>query len=56
MTTTYQTQIERLKERGLYGSTADPFWSREKKMHTCCGSTRSYYHKKGCKACEPDEA
>lgn len=45
------TQIELLKEQGLYGTTSDPFWNRKKKVHECCGSTRSFYHKKGCKAC-----
>lgn len=46
-----KTKIEKLKDAGLYGTAKDPFWDREKKMHTCCGSTRAYYHKKGCPAC-----
>lgn len=45
------TQIEQLKKDGLYGTAYDPFWDKKKKMHTCCGSTHSFYHKKGCKAC-----
>lgn len=48
MTKTYQTQIEKLKEKGLYGSTADPMWNPETRRHDCCGATRSYYHHKDC--------
>lgn len=44
-----ETQIEKLKKAGLFGSTGDPMWNG--KMHECCGSTRSYYHKDGCKLC-----
>ena len=51
---TGQTQIERLKETGHYGSVKDARWSREKKMHECCGSTRAYYHKQGCELCKRD--
>jgi hypothetical protein len=43
------SQIEKLKEKGLFGSTLDPLWDGE--MHKCCGSTRSFYHRKGCKLC-----
>lgn len=49
---TYQTQIERLKETGHYGSVADPYWNRKTKRHDCCGSPRAYYHRQGCKACK----
>lgn len=45
------TQIERLKKSGYYGSTKDPYWNKEKKQHDCCGATRAFYHKRGCKAC-----
>lgn len=44
-----KTQIEVLREQGLLGSALDPFWNG--KMHECCGSPRSYYHKPGCPAC-----
>lgn len=47
----YQTQIERLKQQGLYGSTRDPYWNRTTKRHDCCGAKRAFYHRKGCKAC-----
>lgn len=47
----YGSQIEALRADGLLGSALDPFWDKELKMHTCCGSTRSYYHKRGCHAC-----
>ncbi len=45
------TQIERLKARGYYGSTKDPFWNKKTKRHDCCNATRAFYHKEGCKAC-----
>ncbi len=45
------TQVAFLKLKGLHGSMRDPFWDKKKKMHTCCGSPRSYYHRSGCKAC-----
>ena len=51
-TKTKLTQIEKLKRDGLYGTTGDPYWDKKKKVHKCCGSTRSYYHLKGCKACK----
>lgn len=43
-----KTQIELLKEKGLYGSTRDPMWNRTTKMHDCCGAKRAYYHNHGC--------
>lgn len=48
------TQIERLKRDGLYGTAGDPFWNKKTKTHECCGTRRSYYHRKGCKACAGD--
>lgn len=46
-----KTQIERLKERGFYGSAEDPFWNPEKGIHECCGAVRPYYHRSSCPAC-----
>lgn len=51
---TYQTQIEKLKEQGLYGSVLDPQWNRETKQHDCCGSRRAYYHHVDCPLCTRD--
>jgi len=45
----YQTQIEKLKRDGLYGSSSDPMWNPRTRMHDCCGAPRAYYHRKGCK-------
>lgn len=47
----YSKQIEELREKGLLGSTSDPFWNPDKGIHECCGSPRSYYHRDGCPAC-----
>lgn len=43
------SQIEKLREQGLLGSVEDSKWNG--KMHECCGSTRSYYHRAGCPLC-----
>jgi hypothetical protein len=43
------TQIDQLRIDGLLGSPLDFTWDGEK--HICCGTRRSYYHRKGCKAC-----
>lgn len=51
---TYKTQIEILKEKGLYGSMRDPEWDPVAKMHRCCGAPRAYYHLKGCPLCTRD--
>lgn len=47
----YQTQIEKLKEQGLYGSRKDPYFDPESGTHKCCGSPRAYYHRAGCPLC-----
>lgn len=55
---TYQTQIQKLKEAGLYGSTGDPQWNPVTRRHDCCGAPRAYYHLKGCPLCSgggPDD-
>ena len=49
-----KTQIEKLKEQGLYGSTKDPEWDPVAKVHRCCGATRAYYHHKDCPLCTRD--
>lgn len=49
------TQIERLKRDGLYGTAKDPFWNKKTKTHECCGTKRSYYHRKGCPACKKED-
>lgn len=46
-----KTVIEKLKEKGLWGSSKDPYWNKETKRHDCCGSVRSYFHRVGCKIC-----
>lgn len=46
-----KTQIEKLKETGYYGSRKDPQYNKKTGKHDCCGSTRSFYHKKGCPLC-----
>jgi hypothetical protein len=51
MKDTYQKQIAKLKEDGLYGSTKDPQYNRVTKKQDCCGSPRAYYHRKGCPLC-----
>jgi len=35
--------------------TVEQYWNRKKKIHECCGSTRSFYHLKGCKACKIED-
>lgn len=50
-----KTQIEKLKEDGLYGSVKDPQWNKELQRHDCCGSPRSFYHRKGCPLCREIE-
>lgn len=46
------TQIDHLKDAGLHGSTKDPDWNPVTKRHDCCGSPRSYYHRRNCPLCK----
>jgi hypothetical protein len=41
---------QKVKEMGRLGSTKDHTWDREQRIHTCCKSKRSYYHKMDCPA------
>lgn len=46
--TPMQKEYQRLKELGAAGSSAEPTWDREKRVHTCCGSKTKWRHLLSC--------